>query len=490
MSKPKNIVIIGAGLSSLYAACKLSNAGHSVEVFEKNSMAGGRSQTFSEMGFQFDMGPSWYWMPELIDNLFEELEENRSDYFKLTRLSPSYRVFWNESTPNDIPVDKDALFEMFDGFEQDGAKKLSAFLADAKLKYDISVSDFLENPGLKISELLKPSLFRKALKLDILKSVEKDICKRFTSKKARSILTFPSLFLGAMPNKIPSLYSMMNHADLSLGTWYPENGMNSLAKALEAIALKNGVTFHYNSPVDRIPVENNSATGITVNGEFKSFDTIISGADYHHTEQFLLEKKFRKYDSKYWNTRKMAPSSLIFYLGIDKKVDDLIHHNLFFDEDLDLHGKEIYENPSWPVKPLFYVCCPSKTDLDVAPEGMENLFILIPIAPDLEDTEEIRSYYYDLILKRIEQRTGHSIKENVIYKRSFCVSDFKTEYNSFKGNAYGLANTLMQTANLKPKIKSKLNNMYYCGQLTVPGPGIPPALISGKIVANQIINNL
>ena len=484
------IGIIGAGLSSLYAACKLSHAGHSVELFEKNSMAGGRSQTFSEKGFQFDMGPSWYWMPELIDNLFKELDENRADYFQLTRLSPSYRVFWNESSPTDIPANKEELFELFDRFEKDGAKKLSAFLDDAKLKYDISVSDFLENPGLKLGELLKPSLFRKALKLDVFKSVEKDICKRFTSKKARSILTFPSLFLGAMPNKIPALYSMMNHADLSLGTWYPENGMNSLAKALESIAVKNGVVFHYNCPVEGITVKNKLATGVTVNGEFKAFDTIVSGADYHHTEQILLDKEFRKYNTKYWDSRKMAPSSLIFYLGINKKVEGLIHHNLFFDEDLDLHGKEIYENPAWPVKPLFYVCCPSITDVNVAPDGMENLFILIPIATDLEDSEEIRSHYYNLVMDRIEQRTGHSIKENVIFKRSFCVSDFKTEYNSFKGNAYGLANTLLQTANLKPKIKTKLKNMYYCGQLTVPGPGIPPALISGKIVAKQIINNL
>ena len=490
MSKKKNIGIIGAGLSSLYAACKLSHAGHSVEVFEKNSMAGGRSQTFSEMGFQFDMGPSWYWMPELIDNLLKELDEKREDYFKLTRLSPSYRVFWNESELEDISTSPEELFTLFDSFEKDGAKKLSIFLDDAKLKYDISVSDFLENPGLKLSELFKPSIFKKALKLDVFKSIEKDICKRFRSKKARSILSFPSLFLGAMPNKIPALYSMMNHADLSLGTWYPENGMNSLAKALETIALKNGAVFNFNAAVDEINTNNNSATGVTVNGIFKAFDTIISGADYHHTEQYLLPKKFRKYDENYWDKRKMAPSSLIFYLGVDKKVEQLIHHNLFFDEDLDLHGKEIYENPVWPEKPLFYVCCPSKTDEAVAPKEMENLFILIPIATNLDDTEEIRSHYYNLVLDRIEKRAGHTFREKVIYKRSFCVSDFKTEYNSYKGNAYGLANTLMQTANLKPKIKSKLKNLYYCGQLTVPGPGIPPALISGKIVANQIINNL
>ncbi len=485
----KKIGIIGAGLSSLYAACKLSKGEYKIEVFEKNSMAGGRSQTFTKDGFEFDMGPSWYWMPELIDNLFEELGENRSEYFKLTRLSPSYRVFWEKVNQADIPVDMEELFKLFDGFEIDGAKKLKSFLADAEVKYDIAVKDFLENPGLKLSELLKLNNLQKALKLDIFKSVEKDIFKRFVSKEARSILSFPALFLGAMPGKIPSLYTMMNHADLSLGTWYPEGGMNSLAKALETIAKKNGVVFHYNKPVDEIQTKNDKASGLVIDGELNEFDTVISGADYHHTEQYLLPKKNRKYDNKYWDSRKMAPSSLIFYLGIDKKVDGLLHHNLFFDEELDAHGKEIYENPKWPEKPLFYVCAPSKTESKVAPEGMENLFILMPIATDLDDNESIRAHYLKIILNRIKEKTGQSIEDNIIVNESFCVSEFKKEYNSFKGNAYGLANTIAQTANLKPKIKGSLKNMYFCGQLTVPGPGIPPALISGKIVANQIIKN-
>jgi phytoene desaturase len=265
--------------------------------------------------------------------------------------------------------------------------------------------------------------------------------------------------------------------------------MHDLPRALETIAKENGVIFKYNIDVKNINDKNGSFDSITTDeGNFK-FDYLISGADYHFTEQVLLPKTYRRYSSKYWDKRKMAPSSLIFYLGIDKKVEGLSHHNLFFDEDLFEHGKEIYDDPSWPKKPLFYVCAPSKTDDKVAPEGQENLFILMPIATDLEDSEATRKKYLDIILDRIEMRTGEKIKSNIIVNKSFCVSDFKNEYNSFKGNAYGLANTLGQTANLKPKMKSKLKNMYYCGQLTVPGPGIPPALISGKIAANQIIQS-
>lgn len=481
--------IIGAGLSSLYAACYLAKHGHEVTVFEKNSMSGGRSQTFQADGFTFDMGPSWYWMPQLIDKMFEDLGEKRTEYYELKRLDPAYRVFWNDKSHTDIPADKNALKKLFDSLESNGGETLEKFLSDAKVKYDIATEDFLELPGLKLTELMQLKALKAAFKLDVFKSVEKDVHSRFNSDKARSVLNFPVLFLGALPGNIPSLYTLMNYADLELGTWYPENGMRDLAIALEKIARQEGVEFYFNANVESIEAKEGKAEGITVNGKLEIFDKIVSGADYHFTEQKLLPQAYRRYNEDYWDKRKMAPSSLIFYLGFDKKIEGLDHHNLFFDEDLNQHGAEIYTNPQWPSKPLFYACAPSKTDARVAPEGKENVFILMPLAPDVEDNEEIREKYLSIILNRMENHLGTSLKDQIIYKRSFCVSDFKSEYNSFKGNAYGLANTLNQTANLKPKMKSKLDGLYYCGQLTVPGPGIPPALISGKIAANQIIQN-
>jgi len=486
----KRIGVIGAGLSSLYAACKLGKSGYQVTVFEKNSQVGGRSQTFQAEGFTFDMGPSWYWMPELIDRMFDELGEKREDYYQLSRLDPSYRVFWKDVEQTDVPAKMEELKVLFDSFEENGAAKLEKFLQDAAVKYKVAVEEFLENPGLSISELLKVNALTKALKLDVFKSVERDVYKRFKSEKARSILTFPVLFLGAMPDKIPSLYTMMNYADLSLGTWYPEGGMSALARALQKIAEANNVSFHLNASVERIEDLDGHADAIWVDGNRHQFDAIISGADYHHTEQLLIGKKYRKYTENYWDSRKLAPSSLIFYLGVDKKVSGLKHHNLFFDEDLKMHGKRIYDHPGWPEKPLFYVCAPSITDADVAPEGKENLFILVPVAPNLQDDDSTREKYLQIILNRINEHTGSDISGDIVYKRSFCVSDFKSEYNAYKGNAYGLANTLNQTANLKPKIKSPLKNMYFCGQLTVPGPGVPPALISGKIAANLAMKEL
>lgn len=486
----KKISIIGAGLSGLYAACALAKKGHQVTVFEKNGMEGGRCRYFEAEGFKFDMGPSWYWMPDVIDSLFSELGENREEYFKIQQLDPGYQVFWKNEEPTEIPASKEDLVRLFETLEEGGGKKLISFLDEAETKYKIAVAKFLDNPGIKWGEIINFDVMRHAFKLDLFKSVAKNVSKKFKSERARAILNFPALFLGEMPDKIPSLYTLMNYADLELGTWYPEGGMHALPAALRKIAEKNGVEFHFNTPVESFSINaNNITTLLTPKGEFE-VDEVIGGADYNFIEQKLIPKEHRKYDAKYWDKRKMAPSCLIFYLGVNKEINGLNHHNLFFDEDLFAHGKEIYDNPKWPTNPLFYVCAPSKTDNEVAPDGHENLFILMPIAPDINDTEEIREKYFNIILKRMESHLSTEIDNHIVYKKSYCVSDFKEDYNSFKGNAYGLANTLMQTANLKPKIKSNLSNLTYCGQLTVPGPGMPAVMMSGKVAANLISQKL
>lgn len=483
-----SVGIIGGGLSSLYASCVLAKAGLQVELFEKNSSIGGRSRTFQAEGFTFDMGPSWYWMPDLIDSCFEYLNEDRSKYYSLSRLEKAYQVFWKDQTNTIIPSEKNKLKSLFDSFEKNGGQKLDAFLTEAEEKYRIA-KPLMQKPGEKLKEVATTEVLSNIFKMDVFKSVDKAVNNKFSSEKARSILRFPVLFLGEMPNKIPALYTLMNHADLNLGTWYPEGGMSALAKALEKIAIDNGVQIKFNSNVEQVLSSKGKVSGIKTSDGVHSFDYVISGADYHFTEQNLIPKSERRYSEAYWNKRKMAPSSLIYYLGIDKEISGLEHHNLFFDESLDEHGKTIYDNKKWPENPLFYACAPSKTDKGVAPTGKENLFLLMPLATDIDDPEEKREEYLNIMIERIEKHTGTSIKDDIIYKRSYCVSDFKNDYNSFQGNAYGLANTLNQTANLKPKMRSKLKGLFFCGQLTVPGPGVPPSLLSGKMAAELILKD-
>jgi phytoene desaturase len=480
------VAIIGSGFAGLSAACYLAKEGFSVEVFEKNSTLGGRARKFDQDGFMFDMGPSWYWMPEVFENFFNHFGKSVSDYYDLVRLDPSYQVFFQGDEKIALPAGVENIKALFESLEPGSAQKLDKFLKEAEYKYKVGMNEFVLKPSKSIFEFADFRVLSSLFKLQMLTSLSRHVRSLFKDKRIIEILEFPVLFLGATPAKIPALYSLMNYADLSLGTWYPMGGMNKIVEGMVSLATSLGVTFHLNSEVTRIEVHGDTAKGIVVNGKLIEADFVLSGADYEHTEQKLLTHG-KLYDTKYWESRVLAPSSLLYYIGVNKKIDGLLHHNLFFDEDFGVHAHEIYNEPKWPNKPLFYVSAPSITDPEVAPAGSENLFLLIPVAPGLEDTPEIREKYFHLAMDRLEKRVNQDIRSFIVYKRSFAHSDFVNEYHSFKGNAYGLANTLMQTAFLKPKMVSpKVKNLFFTGQLTTPGPGVPPSLISGQVVATEI----
>ncbi len=483
----QKVIVIGSGFAGLSAATCLARDGYSVTLLEKNKITGGRARKFEAEGFTFDMGPSWYWMPEVFDEYFSLFGKKTSDYYDLVRLDPSYSIFFGENDVMDVPAGLDALYEMFEKYETGSGKKLKKFLSEAQYKYEVGMKEFVQKPGHSILEFADLRVVKSLFRLQMFQSMSNHVKSLFKNPKLVQLLEFPVLFLGATPSNTPALYSLMNYADMALGTWYPKGGMHKIIEGMVALAEEMGVKILSNQEVKQIYVPNGHATKVITQDQEYEADIVIGGADYHHIEQHLLQPEHRRYSSQYWDKRTMAPSSLLFYLGVNKKIDQLQHHNLFFDEDFDLHAVEIYEDPKWPSKPLFYVCCSSKTDDTVAPEGCENVFVLIPLAPDLEDTEALREKYYHIVMERLEKFTGENIRDAVIYKRSFAHRDFKKDYHAFKGNAYGLANTLLQTAFLKPKLKSKkVANLYYTGQLTTPGPGVPPSLISGQVVASEI----
>lgn len=480
----KKIKIIGSGFSALAASCYLAQKGYEVDVYEKNSTIGGRARQLKREGFTFDIGPTWYWMPDVFERFFADFNKKPSDYYDLIKLAPAYQVYFGVNEFVTIADNLPEIVATFESIEKGSGEKLTTFIKEAQSNYDIAIKDLVYRPGVSPLELIT---LETAKKVDqFFGNISRDIRKRFKNKKLVQILEFPVLFLGAKPSDTPTFYNFMNFADFGLGTWHPKNGMYSVILAMEKLAKELGVTIKTNSNVEKIIVENGKATAIVINGETLSADVILSGADYHHTET-LLDEKHRAYSEKYWESRVFAPSSLLFYVGFDKKIENVEHHSLFFDVDFDVHAKDIYDNPKWPEEPLFYASFPSKTDENSAPEGKEAAIFLIPLAPGLNDTNELREKYFEKIMIRLEQLTQQSLKNNVIFKQSFCVNDFINDYNSYKGNAYGMANTLLQTAFLRPKLKSKkVKSLYFTGQLTVPGPGVPPALISGKLVADLI----
>jgi len=484
----KTIAIIGSGFAALAASCYLAKQGNRVTIYEKNKTIGGRARQFTEEGFTFDMGPSWYWMPDVFERFFQDFNKKTTDYYELIKLNPAYRVYFGVDDFISICDNLEEIKTTFESIEKGSAQKLQAFIDQAESNYDIAIKDLVYRPGVSPLELITVET---TLKLNqFFSNVSADIRKNFKNERLIQILEFPVLFLGAKPSKTPSFYNFMNYADFGLGTWHPKTGMFDVVRGIEKLAVELGVTIKTNVPIEKIIVENKTAAGIVIGGEFIPADIVLSGADYQHTET-LLEEQHRAYSEKYWESRVFAPSSLLFFIGFNKKIENISHHALFFDVDFNQHAADIYDIPKWPEAPLFYANFPSKTDQTAAPEGMESGFFLIPLAPGITDTEALRSTYFEKIITRFETLTQQTIKKNIIFKRSFCKNDFITDYNAYKGNAYGMANTLLQTAFLRPKLKSKkVKNLYFTGQLTVPGPGVPPALISGKLVAALIQKSL
>ncbi len=479
-----SIKIIGSGFSSLAAACYLAQQGHEVTVYEKNATVGGRARQLVKAGFTFDIGPTWYWMPDVFERFFADFGKKPSDYYSLEKLSPAYRVYFGANEYITIEDNLPAIKEVFESIEPGSGKKLQAFMDEAKSNYDIAIKDLVYRPGESPMELVTPQT---AMKVgQFFGNISKDIRKKFKNTKLVQVLEFPVLFLGAKPSDTPSFYNFMNYADFGLGTWHPKGGMYSVVKAMAKLAQELGVEIITNAAVEEIKCAGGKVSALRINGKDIPADIIVSGADYHHTET-LLPEEFRRYSERYWDKCTFAPSSLLFYVGFDKKIENVEHHTLFFDTDFDVHARDIYDNPRWPDEPLFYASFPSKTDPETAPDGCEAGIFLIPLAPGLTDTPELREAYFRKIMARFEKLTGQNVLNHIILKESFCVNDFISEYNSYKGNAYGLANTLLQTAFLRPKLKSsKVSNLFFTGQLTVPGPGVPPALISGKLVAGLV----
>lgn len=482
----KKIAVIGGGFAGLSSACSLAHKGFEVVLYEKNEQTGGRGRAFLVNGYSFDMGPSWYWMPDVFEAFFARFGKKVEDYYELVRLDPSYRVFF-EDGPVDIPADFRKFRDLIETYEPGSGAKFDRFVEEARVKYEVSMSKFVWKPSLSIREFADPQLLVESFRLQLFSSFRDHARKYFSHPKILKLLEFPVLFLGAKPDKTPAMYSMMNYADIVLGTWYPKGGMARIAEAMTKLAGDLGVKIVTAADVNHIHVAGSEAQSLTVNGTEHAFDAIVAAADYHHVESKLLDAPYRSYSDNYWNKRVMSPSSLIFYLGINRKVNHILHHNLFFDESFDVHATSIYDHPEWPERPLFYVCSTSVTDPTVAPAGKENLFILIPVATGLTSTEEQRKKYLDMCLDRIHRHTGEDLRNDIEYVRSYAHEEFSADYNSYKGNAYGLANTLMQTAVMKPRMRSKkVSNLFFAGQLTVPGPGVPPSIISGQIAADEV----
>jgi len=465
----------------------LADRGYEVKIVDMNDRPGGVARVYKTAGYTFDMGPTWYLMPEVFERYFNLLGSEVKKEYHLYDLDPSYRVFFSPDDVADITRDQQHNREVFAGFERDGGEKLKRYLSEAAKKYDIALNHFLYHDYLKFTDFLDPVIIGNGLRLNALAKLDTYVKKFFTSDKARKILEFNTVFLGSSPHKTPALYSLMGHVDLTQGIRFPEGGIGAFIEALYSNCLKRGVEFFFNTPVRKIVVEENKAHGVTTDKTFLFSDAVLATADYRHVETELLDEDIRNYPNFTWDKRVIGPGTLLVYLGIRKKLDKLAHHNFYFAQDWDHNFKEIFDEPAWPEDPSYYIGCPSRTDPSMAPEGCENVFILVPVSPYLEDTDEIRQSYSRKIIGHLEELIGTGIAGSIEVEKIYSHRDFKRHNNLFHGTALGLSHTLFQTAIFRPSHKNRrVPNLYYGGQYTQPGIGMPMALISSELVAQRI----
>lgn len=483
----KKIVVIGAGFGGLASAALLAKKGYEVTLLEKNATLGGRAMSFSAEGFTFDMGPSWYMMPEVFDRFFEYFGKKTADYYELKQLDPKYRIIFGKDDVVDMVNDRERNFAYFESIEPGSVAKIKQYLSRAEEAYELSMKYFVYKNYDSIFDLFDVRAAKSVRTLPIFENMNGYISRFTASERIKKILLYTLVFIGGVPRHTPALYSLMSHMDFHQGVYYPMGGIAKVVHALGALCQELGVKIVTNAVVTRIQTAGGHATGVITQNATYQADAVLSNADYAHTELELLDDSARSFDANYWKKRTIAPSAFIMYLGIKGKLPQFAHHTLFFAHDWEDHFEKMYDNPGWPDKPSMYICNPSKTDPTVAPAGHENLFILVPVAPGLEDNPKIRTSYRDKIIGMLDETMGTDIERNIVYERLLTINDHKSLYHAYEGTALGLAPTLMQTAFFRPPNKSKkVKNLFFAGQNTIPGVGVPMALISAELAVAQL----
>ncbi len=488
----RSVAVVGGGFGGLSAACYLADAGADVRLLEKNDQLGGRASRLERDGFKFDMGPSWYLMPDVFERFFDHFDHQPSDYYDLERLDPHYRIFFKDGDQIDVRGDRAEMRELFESYETGAGEQFENYLDTSQTHYETAMEKFVYEDRSRLRDWVDADVMKAApIGLQLTGTMQDYVDDYFDNPKLKQIMQYSLVFLGGAPKNTPALYNIMSHVDFNLGVYYPDGGLGAVVDGVVELGDELGVTYETGAEVTTITKSRNNFIVEIDDGEqtYKP-ENVVVNADYAHAEQELLPEHEQQYDEKYWEKRTYAPSAYLLYMGVEGDVDPLEHHTLVLPEDWDGHFEQIFDDPAWPEEPAYYICVPSETDDSVAPEGHSNLFVLVPIAPGLADGDGLRDQYREKILDDIADNTGVDLHDRIVVEEQFSVSDFVDRYNATEGTALGLAHTLRQTALLRPSNRSSaVDGLYFTGSFTTPGIGVPMCLISGQHTAEALIED-
>lgn len=491
----KKIHVIGAGIGGLSAAIRLQVSGYDVEIFEKESMPGGKAHQIKDKGFTFDVGPTIVMMPEIFREVFTLAGKNPDDYIPMKRLDPMYDVFFVDKPYRHYEIDSDlvSLIEIAEKKGKGNAAGLLSYVSEIYKRYEVALEHFISRPFRYKRDMYNPFMIRQAFKLKTFDSADKMMSKFIEDKDLQQMLSFQTLYIGVSPKKGPSLYNIIPMIELLYGIWFIEGGMHTLPQQMAKVFVELGGKIHYNKTVDSIAIENKKVLGVNVDGALRESNYVMCNADFPYAmKNLVLEPKAKgKYSDKKIDSMDYSCSCLVFYWGVKGTYDTLKVHNFIISNDLDTNLDSIF-NGSMIKDPSIYLHIPSNADTTMAPDGHSAFYVLLPVselgvAQYEYDEETIQAYRTSAlnILRGIEGL--EDIENQIIVEHTFTPNDFESTFNAYRGATFGLQPTLMQSNHFRPQSKSlNCEGLYFTGSSTHPGAGVPIVIEGGRIAAEEL----